>query len=145
MYSSQVRPYNFYSWLIYIDIEKGIIDVKFTPQNPYAYVEFEPRLYYQLKKWNVIVVVQRWSHESMLFKLSEDSYEPLLIIKISKKLKISWKKKSQKFWYALPISNDLDVIANGKHGRWARLFLRTLKRTIRRMKHCNIQGFTSST
>ena len=36
------------------------------------------------------------------------------------------------------ISNDLGVIANGKHGRWARLFLRTLKRIIRRMKHCNM-------
>lgn len=43
------------------------------------------------------------------------------------------------------ISNDLGVIANGKHGRWARRFLRRLKRTIRRMKRCDIQGFTYST
>ena len=43
------------------------------------------------------------------------------------------------------IFNDFDVIVNGKRGLWARFSLRSLKRTVHRMKHCDIQCFTYST
>ena len=42
------------------------------------------------------------------------------------------------------MSNDLGKISNGQHRRWARAFLRSLKRTIRRMKRVAFQELTAS-
>ena len=38
------------------------------------------------------------------------------------------------------IANDLGPISNGKHRRWARAFLRSLKRTLRRLRRCHTIG-----
>ena len=43
------------------------------------------------------------------------------------------------------INNDLGKISNGIHRRWARTFLRALKRTIRRMKKVDFNYIESST
>ena len=40
--------------------------------------------------------------------------------------------------------NDLGKISNGIHRRWARAFLRSLKRTIRRMKRVAFQELEAS-
>jgi len=43
------------------------------------------------------------------------------------------------------LTNDLGPISNGKHRRWARAFLRSLKRTLRRLRRCHTFGFEAST
>ena len=40
--------------------------------------------------------------------------------------------------------SDLGKTNNDRYGRWARKFLRSLKRTLRRLRRCNFFGFTSS-
>ena len=43
------------------------------------------------------------------------------------------------------LSNDLGKVSNGIHRRWARSFLRALKRTIRRIKKVDFYHIESST
>jgi len=43
------------------------------------------------------------------------------------------------------LTNDLGPISNGKHRRWARSFLRSLKRTLRRLRRCHMFGFDATT
>ena len=43
------------------------------------------------------------------------------------------------------VCNDLGTISNMTHGRWARLFLRSLKRTVRRLRLSDFFGFEAST
>ena len=42
------------------------------------------------------------------------------------------------------LQNDLGRISNGKHHRWARAFLRSLKRTIRKMTRVAFINFEAS-
>jgi len=37
--------------------------------------------------------------------------------------------------------NDLGPISNGQHHRWARAFLRSLRRMLRRLRHSSVLGF----
>jgi len=41
--------------------------------------------------------------------------------------------------------NDLGPISNGKHRRWARAFLRSLKHTLFRLCRCHTFGFEATT
>ena len=43
------------------------------------------------------------------------------------------------------LSNDLGYISNGIHRRWARMFLRSLKRTLRRLRRTDFYSFESTT
>ena len=43
------------------------------------------------------------------------------------------------------LSNDLGHTSNQRYGQWARLFLRSLKRTLRRLRRSSILGFTATT
>ena len=43
------------------------------------------------------------------------------------------------------LSNDLGPISNGKHCRWARLFISSLKLTLRKLKRNSFEGFELTT
>ena len=43
------------------------------------------------------------------------------------------------------MQHDVGKTYNDRYGRWARKFLRSLKRTLRRLRRCNFFGFTSTT
>ena len=42
------------------------------------------------------------------------------------------------------ISNNLGPVSNGTHRCWARLFIRSLKLTLRRLKRTSFEGFEST-
>ena len=42
------------------------------------------------------------------------------------------------------IDNDLGPVSNGIHGRWARKFLRSLKKTMHRLRKCDFNGFDAT-
>ena len=43
------------------------------------------------------------------------------------------------------LTNDLGKLSNTKHRRWARAFLRSIKRTIRRLRRSHFFGFVATT
>ena len=42
------------------------------------------------------------------------------------------------------IKNDLGKVFSDKYRRWARAFLRSLKRNLRRLRRCSYFGFTAT-
>ena len=65
------------------------------------------------------------------YKTNETSWHPIDLVKYDDPQAVAQ--------YVL--QNDLGRISNGKHRRWARAFLRSLKRTIRRMKRVAFINF----
>ena len=70
----------------------------------------------------------------VLYKTNEQSWHPIEMVKNDDPHAVA----------QYVMNNDLGKISNGQHRRWARAFLRSLKRTIRRMKRVAFQELTAS-